>query len=140
VDLLGRYSKRTTWTKRLRQLPEPTPSDQPGAVRRQPVTVTTLPTTEVAALVDGYQAGANVNDLAARFGIHRATVTQHLHRNGVTVRQRGLDDLQIDHAAHLYRQGNSLARIGTRLGVHAETVRQALRGRGLQMRKAWERG
>ena len=140
VDFLGRYSKRTSWTKRVARLPETTADDQPGAVHRQPVTVKTLPAAGVAALLDDYRAGASVNDLAAQFGIHRATVAQHLHRNGVPIRRRGLDDRQIDHAVHLYQQGLSLVRVGARLDVHAETIRQALRARGVPMRASWERG
>jgi DNA-binding CsgD family transcriptional regulator len=139
VDLLGCYSKRTSWIKRVQQLPEPTFGDHASAVRRPRATVTTLRAAEVEALVRGYRSGASLNDLAARFGIHRTTVTQHLRRNGVTIRRRGLDDRQIQRAISLYRQGNSLALVGARLGVHAETVRQALRARGIQMRDSWER-
>lgn len=124
----------------MRRLPESTVSDQSCAVRRQRVTVATLPATKVGELVHGYQAGASVNELATRFGIHRATVAQHLHRNGVAIRRRGLDNHQIDHAVRLYQQGLSLVRVGARLEVHAETVRQALRTRGVPMRAAWERG
>jgi transposase len=100
----------------------------------------TLSATRVANLVDGYRAGATMNDLADRFGIHRTTVTQHLHRNSVAIRQRGLDDHQVDHAIRLYQQGLSLVRVGARLDVHAETIRRALRARGIQMRAPWERG
>jgi hypothetical protein len=42
--------------------------------------------------------GTSLNELAARFGIHRITVTHHRHRNGVAVRGRGLDSQQVDHA------------------------------------------
>jgi DNA-binding CsgD family transcriptional regulator len=96
--------------------------------------VTALSATEVAALVDDYRAGATAVELASRFGIHRTTVVHHLQRNGVTMRGRGLDEGQVDHAVQLYRQGWSLARIGARLGVDAHTVRTALLGRGVQMR------
>lgn len=139
MDLLGCYSKRTFWTKRMQRLLDSTPSDQAGAVRQPRATVVPLSAAEVAALVDGYRAGASINELATRCGIHRTTVTQHLHRSGAPIRHRGLDDKQIDRAVHSYQHGHSLTRIGARLGVHAETVRQALRARGVQMRKAWER-
>lgn len=39
-----------------------------------------LSSEQVAALVEGYQAGATVYELASRFKIHRVTVSQHLHR------------------------------------------------------------
>jgi hypothetical protein len=139
VDLLGHYSKRTSWTKRLRRLAEAARGDQPDAIRRQRATVTTLPAPQVAELVDGYRTDVTVNDLAGGFGIHRTTVTRHLLRNGVIMRCRGLDDRQIDHAVYPYQEGLSLVRVGARLNVHAETIRQALHTRGIQMRKPWQR-
>jgi hypothetical protein len=134
VDLLGFYSKRTSWTQQLNRLRIHTYRDGSSAVRPRRVVVAALPTSEVTSLVDGYRAGATAKDLAIEFGVHRTTVTQHLQRNGVPLRRRGLDDPQIDQAVHLYRQGWSLARIGTSLSVDAHTVRTALRARGVQMR------
>lgn len=51
----------------------------------------------------------------------RRTVTTILHRHGVPMRRRGLDD-QIDDAIRLYNQGWSLARIGERMEVVDETT------------------
>jgi hypothetical protein len=75
-----------------------------------------------------------VYELAARFSIHRNTVSQHLNREGVARRRQGLGDDQVDHAVRLYRAGQSLARIGARLDVDAGTVHSALRARGVRMR------
>src|SRR4051812_14250193 len=72
--------------------------------------------------VEGYRAGRTVYDLAARFGIHRVTVSAHLHRNGVTLRRQGLDDDDLRQAVSLYARDWSVARIGTRLGVDGSTV------------------
>jgi lambda repressor-like predicted transcriptional regulator len=140
VDLLGCYSKQTLWTKRVSRLPETTAGDHAAAVRRARAVVTTLSEASVAKLVDGYRDGAGVNELATRFGIHRATVAQHLHRSGVAIRRRGLDADQIDETIRLYQRGWSLARLGTRMGVNAETIRQALLARGVRLRAPWERG
>lgn len=122
--------------------------DIPGAARTSSQTAeikidATVPTPNPmasAALVYGYEAGASISELAAQFGIHRTTVTQHLHRNHVTMRRRGLGNRQIDQAVGMYQRGNSLARIGAHLDVHAETVRQALRARGVELREPWGRG
>jgi DNA-binding MarR family transcriptional regulator len=45
---------------------------------------------QVGALALAYRAGNPINELAAQFGIHRATVTAILNRLGVEPRQRGL--------------------------------------------------
>lgn len=86
--------------------------------------------------MDGYRAGATLKHLAIEFGVHRTTITQHLRRNGVALRRRGLDDQQIDQAVHLYQQGSSLAWVGEHLGVDAHTVRAALRALGVPTRDA----
>jgi hypothetical protein len=103
-------------------------------VRVRHRTATRLSERQIAAIVDGYLAGATVYELAGRFGIHRVTVSAHLHRQGILIRQRGLDDEDVDHAVHLYAQGWSVARIGTRLGVDGGTAWSALRMRGVRMR------
>jgi lambda repressor-like predicted transcriptional regulator len=61
-------------------------------------------------------------------------VSLHLHRNGVTMRRRGLEASQVDHAVRLYQNGQSLARIGDRYNVDPSTVHTALRTRGVPMR------
>ena len=90
--------------------------------------------------MDAYKSGATIYQLATRLKILRMTVSQHLHRQGVTLRQCGLTDEQYAHAVRLYREGNSLARVGARLGFDAETNRKALREHGVHIRKPWERG
>jgi len=89
---------------------------------------------QVAALVDAYRAGATVYELAVRFGIHRVTVSAHLHRQGVTVRRQGLDGEGVAHAIRLYEDGWSLTRIGGRLDVNPTTVWTALKAQGIAMR------
>lgn len=79
-------------------------------------------------------AGATVYELAARFGIHRVTVSAHLHSRGVTLRHQGLDDEGVVEAIRLYEGGWSLARIGDRLGVDATTVWTVLKTQGMALR------
>ena len=85
-------------------------------------------------LAEQYRSGATVYELAERFGIHRNPVSLHLHRQGVTMRRRGQDADQIDHAVRLYQDGQSLARIGDRYNVDPSTVHAALRTRGVRLR------
>ncbi len=101
-------------------------------VRRQ--TATRLSEHQVAALVETYLAGATIYELAARFGINRATVSAHLHRQGVAVRRQGLDDEGVAHAVRLYEEGWSCARIGDRLGVDPTTIWTAFKFRGIALR------
>jgi len=100
------------------------------------VTPIRLSAGQVADLVEGYRAGRTVYELADHFGLHRVTVSAHLHRQGVTLRRQGLDDDDIDHAVHLYEQGWSVARIGDRLDVDGGTVWSALKAQGVRLRDA----
>ena len=83
------------------------------ALRQLPFHRRSRSSRKVLTRIDG------VYELAARFGIHRVTVSAHLHRRGVTLRHQGLDDEGVNEAIRLYEGGWSLARIGDRLGVDA---------------------
>jgi hypothetical protein len=85
--------------------------------------------------VDGYRAGETVYELVARFGIHRATVSAHLHRQGITLRRQGLNAEGVAHAVRLYEDGWSVARIGHRLGVDGTTAWKAIMLEVLQLIK-----
>jgi DNA-directed RNA polymerase specialized sigma24 family protein len=88
---------------------------------------------EIDQLIYGYQEGATVYELADRFRIHRLTVSRHLHRAGVAMRRRGLDEQEVEAAVQLHREGWSVAQLGNRFGVDKRTARSALRARGCQV-------
>jgi DNA-binding CsgD family transcriptional regulator len=134
VDLLGCYSKRTAWLDTL-----PTSGNAAPTVRRPPRPAPRPPLKQLSkspdeALARDYAAGATVYELSQRYGMHRNTVSQHLHRLGVEMRRRGLTTDQASLAADLYRRGQSLARIGDRLAVTPMTVRAALLAKGIPTR------
>jgi hypothetical protein len=84
---------------------------------------------------EGIQRRADSLCLADQFGIHRTTVSAHLHRQGIPLRRQGLSpDNNIAQAQRFYAEGWSLAHIGERLNVDAHTVRRALTARGVRMR------
>lgn len=89
---------------------------------------------QVRELIAGYEGGATVYELGARFGIERRTVSDILHRHEVPMRRKGLSAEQADDAIHLYNLGWSLARVGQHLGVDPTTVLAKLRERGIPTR------
>jgi predicted DNA binding protein len=95
---------------------------------------------ELKALVTAYKAGSTVYELAAQFGIHRATVGQRLRAQGVDTKPPGLYPEDIATAIALYQAGYSLASIAERFGTTASTVQRRLVEMGVVMRKPWERG
>lgn len=89
---------------------------------------------EIDKLVDGYRRGATVYELAEQFGIHRQTVSAHLHREGVAMRSRvRMTPYLVECAAKLYREGMSTVRIGKELGLGTSTVGKALKRAGVTM-------
>jgi transposase-like protein len=91
---------------------------------------------DVDALVDHYQGGATIKELAGRFSINRTTVLAHLDRRGV---QRRATAKQWDHetlasAARSYENGSSLADIAEQHGLDPQTVANRLRRAGVTIR------
>lgn len=94
-----------------------------------------LSDSEKAELAQDYVGGMTVYELAAKFSIQRQTVSAHLRRMGVPMRQQGLGEAQVDRAVELYVEERlTLKQVGAKLGVDAGTVRLALMRRGVVMR------
>jgi hypothetical protein len=95
-----------------------------------------LSPTAIVDLVEAYQAGATISQLAVDFGIHRTTVTGHLDRHGIPrhSEQTAWDDEILTQAADLYATGLSLADVGHRFGVDAQTVASRFRRAGVTVR------
>lgn len=89
---------------------------------------------EQATLAQDYVGGMTVYQLATKFGISRDTISKHLKRLGVEMRNAGLTEEQIDEAVRLYSDGWSAQRIGDRLGAYPQTMRRRLLERGVRMR------
>ena len=95
-----------------------------------------LSVTAVVNLVEAYQAGATIDQLAVDFGIHRTTVTGHLDRHGVSrhSEQTAWDDEILTQAAELYATGLSLADVAHQFGIDAQTVANRFRRAGVPVR------
>lgn len=90
---------------------------------------------EVAELVEHYKAGATMNQLARRFGMHRGTVRAQLERQGVQIRHGSSFPAELlPEAIRLYEAGNSTAKVGVRLGLTPRVVLRALQNAGVALR------
>ncbi len=92
---------------------------------------------QVDALVAAREAGAEINHLAAEFGVHRATVINHLNRAGVPGRKRQgrtLSPDQVRAAGELYASGVSLIEVGERFDVDRRYLRKVLPVAGFELR------
>jgi DNA-directed RNA polymerase specialized sigma24 family protein len=94
---------------------------------------------QVYQLIAEYQAGDSMLQLAKRWGLHRTTVAEHLHRAGVAVRQRGIAAERLGEAIKLYADGWSCKRLAEHFDCDDETVRQTLQRAGVKLRAPWER-
>jgi hypothetical protein len=72
-----------------------------------------------------YQRGAEIGELAARFRVHKHTITRCLKRLGVPLQRQGLRD----EAAQLYTDGWSLVGLGEKYGcTYLSPSRSFVRG------------
>ncbi|MGR4009856.1 helix-turn-helix domain-containing protein [Leucobacter sp. 1207-22] len=85
-------------------------------------------------MVEGYKAGLTVYELAEKHGVHRATASEVLKRNGIAMRRQPPTEAQADEMVRLYQEGLSLRQVGDRLGFNASTVLNKLRARGITTR------
>lgn len=95
-------------------------------VRRIENLQTFLTASEVDRLVHDYLDGATVNELADRYGVHRATVSTHLTRRRVGRRHPGLGVDEAAEAVRLHLGGVSMRAIAQSMGVDRKAVRRAL--------------
>ena len=90
--------------------------------------------TELNQIVERYQAGATVYDLADQFGVRRQTIAKQLKAQGVRLRCTSLTEAEIARAIELYATGLSTAKVGAQLGRDHSTIWHALKGAGVQLR------
>jgi hypothetical protein len=77
--------------------------------------------------------------LAARWDMHRTTVTARLLRAGVRLRRHGMPSERLNEAVRLYGEGSSCERLAERYRCDDETVRQAPLRAGVKLRASWQR-
>jgi hypothetical protein len=94
----------------------------------------------VDKLVEAFQAGASVRELAGRFGVHRDTVGRHLEARGMNTRRLLLAPEAIQEARNLYRSGATLEELAAKYGVSDTTIRTHLLRSGVTMRPGGRRG
>jgi DNA invertase Pin-like site-specific DNA recombinase len=88
---------------------------------------------EISQLVERYQAGTKVRELAEEFGVHKHTVSAHLARRGIPTRIGGrvVDEAAALEIIRLYAGGQTMDAIAAELGIAQSTVSRALKEEGL---------
>ena len=91
---------------------------------------------EIDELVNEYQTGRTLADLASVLGIHRGTVAAHLQARGIQrrVNRRKMTDDDVSNAAGSYGAGDSLAKVALGFNVDAATLRRELHRAGIAIR------
>jgi hypothetical protein len=136
VGVLAQYWNHADQMERLRDkvLQGGTRRSAPRlAVRRS----RQLTKNEVESLVVARLAGAEINELAERFGVHRATVISLLGRAGVPHRRRQgrvLSPERLVAAGEVYVSGVNLTEVAERFDVDRRYLRKALPAAGFDLR------
>lgn len=124
----------------LKKLPQNTPVPRLSNTTRKESTLLRkrpkrLNHDQVDQLLEAYRAGEKVNDLSARFVVHRDTVLALTRKAGLPGRYPKLTSEQVKVAKRLYSEGLSTLVIAKQFGVAGETVRVALQNAGAKLRK-----
>lgn len=77
-------------------------------------------------MLAAYTAGVPVQELTARFGVHRGTVWAVVRRAGLDARTPGVSVETREEAARLYADGLTLVQVARQLGLGDEAVRAAV--------------
>lgn len=102
-------------------------ADQRGPVRENSAqTQTRLSASNRAELLAAYADGVPVRQLAARFKVHRGTVSEIARRAGLEPRVPTLPQAVREEATRLYVDGLTLVEVGAELGISHNAVRSAV--------------
>lgn len=88
----------------------------------------------VEQMCELYASGMSLKKVGERVGVNRVTVTHHLRKSGVRLRNQGLNAAGVDIARERYLMGETLTEIGGLLGVSPTTVGSYLRAAGVELR------
>ena len=94
-----------------------------------------LSDTQLARLVDRYESGATVYELASEFLIDRRTVSIRLKQQGVIMRLQPPAEETVDEIVRLYESGLSMSKVGQQVGYSADSVGSHLRKRRVKTRE-----
>ena len=89
---------------------------------------------ERARLVERYEAGATVYDLAHEFSVARSTAAKHLKAAGIEMRNGPLTEDETARAIEFYATGLSLAAVGRELGRDHAAIWRTLKAAGIERR------
>jgi len=99
--------------------------------RTQPKRAKRLNDAQLARLIERYESGATVYELAKEFGIDHHTVSIRLKQQWIIMRLQPLSVETVNEIVRLYESGLSMAKVGERVDVSADSVLNYLRKRGV---------
>lgn len=115
---------------------EPSVRDERGRIVRAIGKARTFLTeTQIDQIVELYEGGMSMNQIAEKYRAHRRTIAVHLARRSVSLRSpRTLPAAKVPEAVSLYAEGVTLFDIGRRFGVSQHAARTAIAGAGVTIR------
>ncbi len=94
---------------------------------------------EISQIIQGYERGLSIYELAEQFNCHRKTISDTLKRNGVEVSHQASKKPElVKKIIDLYAEYKTPREIGTIVGIDCNTVRKVLKENEVYIRKSWE--
>ena len=127
--------KRGVYNTSKRPLEPSVRDDRGRLVRSIGKAQTFLTETQIDQIVQLYESGMSMNQIAEKYRAHRRTIAAHLTRRSVSLRSpRTLPAAHVPEAVSLYADEVTLLDIGRRFGVSQHAARTAIAGAGVTIR------
>jgi DNA invertase Pin-like site-specific DNA recombinase len=95
---------------------------------------TRLNTPDRAKLLEAYACGTPVREIAATFGVHRATINRIVSESDVPLRNCKLSPSEQEKARKLFESGLSLVKVAEAMDISRTGARKAILAAGGTMR------
>lgn len=89
---------------------------------------------EMARLAEEYKAGKTTTQLEVQFQLSHGSVVKLLQDQGVTIRSRGLSQVELEQIVECYESGLSIVQVAQKLGRADSTIWRALLKMKVKMR------
>lgn len=126
---MQRYSNLGEELKDLRDLTALPQRKRSKKSARPPRRVRHPTPTDIARVIEAYESGRTIRDVAQQLGFHRETISRALHDAGVATRYHQAQCVDLDVADRLIEQGNTITQTALAMGISRSMLVRARKAR-----------
>lgn len=93
-----------------------------------------IPHIDVNYIIDRYNSGATIREIATELGVGCTTISRRLKSNGVVITDRRVIDLDVTEIVARYNSGESIKKLAEAYNVSRSVIRKRLENAGIVLR------